>query len=139
MADIVKKVGRHVPPTMRTQRFDSNDGIAEGDILRIHDSLGHYASHLEIDAVDAFAFKLNVAHTIFPRWGQDVIGAELYLQGGYDFVESQPLVASGQEIIDTTVAEYQLGAGESITFDKDVPIQDLLVVIASGVFTITVS
>ena len=137
MANITKKVGRHIPPTQRSQKFDQTE-VSEGDIIKIQDSLGHPASHMQVDATGEFGFRLNVVQTLFPRYGHDHPGGDVFLHGSFGYVDELPFLASGQEYIDPTGAEYQL-TNESMVFDNDLPISDLIVTVASGVYEVLVT
>jgi len=131
MADILKRVSRSIPPNQRTLLCDQGDA-AQGDFLLIESSLGHLAGHLEVTATDEFAFRLNVIQEVFPLHGFN--GTQ---DSSFEFsVEHLPFLSSGQRIEVRTGAEYQLAAGGSMTFDQDIPICDLEIIIASGVWSL---
>jgi len=126
MADITKLVDRIIPPTMRSQLFTQVDA-GTGDVLMVGNSLGHPASNVLIEAVQAMVVRFNVYQTVFPR------------RTFNDLMYSDHLsnVTSGMQVKITTTADIVLSTGETYELDGAFPVNDIEIVLASGVFNVT--
>ncbi len=127
MANIVKKVDRNIPPQMRTQTFTEADAT-NSDIILVRDSLGKPASHVQIEAAADLTIRLNVRHIVYPRRGLNSGLADMQLVG--------PNTAQGREYIDRSQSTLFVAAGDTLTFDQDVAIEDIEIVTAVGAYTI---
>ena len=126
MSKITKKVDRAIPPNQRTQTFAFVDGISEGDVLMVADSLGHPAKIVEIESTGGMQVRLNVYHTIYPRRdGNDLM-----------FTSQMPNLALGQEIKTTSNARIYIDAGSTLTLDDGLPISDIELLTVTGNFSI---
>ncbi len=129
MADIIKKVDRGVSPAQRTQNFTQADANV-GDILKVQESLGRVAKHVVIEAGAAMTVRFNVIRTIYPNRTKeeyDCLYPEMYKN-----------LALGQTVEDTTGALVSISAGESFELDNDLPVKDIKIESAAGVFDIFV-
>jgi len=130
MANVTKKVDRGVPPGERSQSFTQADISANGDIIKVQDSLGKVATHVVIEATAAMTVRFNVQRTIFPE----------KTRAEYDclYPGQYQNLAAGVDVEDDTGALVSLAAGESFTLDNDLSIKDIKVVTAAGDFSIFV-
>jgi|SRR3990167_6098625 len=130
MSDITKLVDRGVPPNMRTQTF-TQATVSVGDIILVKASLGHAARSVVITAAAAMTVRFNNYRTIFPvrdhnAWN-DPWGA------------LTPNLALGVQVIDTTNGVVSIAANSTFALDKDIPVEDIKIISASGNFEILVA
>jgi hypothetical protein len=131
VTDITKKVNRGVPVNQRSVRFTETDAVT-GDVLLVKDSLSKSASHVTIESeADGLRVRLNVYHTVFPlrQVGDGLDADNMGFQG--------PNLALGQVYQDDTNAMFVIDQNETLTFDDDLPIDDIELITISGDFTIT--
>ena len=132
MSDIIKKVDRGVPSAQRTQNFTEVDATADGDILKIEESLGRVAMHVVIEnkTGGAMTVKFNVIRTVFPNRTKE----------DYDnpYPEMYKNLALGQVVEDTTGALVTINAGDTFELDNDLPVKDIKLVTVSTTFDIFV-
>jgi hypothetical protein len=130
MADITKKVDRGVPANERTVIFTQADGGA-GDVFLVKASVYKPATRVIIEAAAAMTFRFNVYQERAPlRQVSDGLGADEQGWGG-------PNISRLVTIKDDTGALFSLGAGETLELDDDMPVSDIEIVTASGIFEIT--
>ena len=132
MSDIIKKVDRGVPSAQRTQNFTEVDATADGDILKIEESLGRVAMHVVIENKTGgpLTVKFNVIRTVFPNRTKE----------DYDnpYPEMYKNLALGQVVEDTTGALVTINAGDTFELDNDLPVKDIKLVTVSTTFDIFV-
>ena len=132
MSDIIKKVDRGVPSAQRTQNFTEVDAAADGDILKIEESLGRVAMHVVIEnkTGGAMTVKFNVIRTVFPNRTKE----------DYDnpYPEMYKNLALGQVVEDTTGALVTINPTETFELDNDLPVKDIKLVTVSTTFDIFV-
>lgn len=129
MSNITKKVDGTVPVTQRTQVFTDADANP-GDILLVKDSLGKSAKLVQIQADDTMVLSFNVLHTIYPPRDTG--------RGGYPFGQAGGNLdlSAGQTYTVAGAPQLTLAANETYTFDNDLPINDIQIIVASGTFEI---
>ena len=124
MADITKPVNRIIPVTQRSQNFTHADASA-GDVILVPASMGKPASRVLIETSANMQVRFNVYHKVYPQTDRrDQIG-----------MDSCPHLASGIQIQGASGAIVSLATDE--TFETNTfPVEDIEIVMASGVFDI---
>ncbi len=140
MSDVIKAVNRAVPVLQRSQNFTNADA-AQGDVLKVADSLGYPASHVTIEATGgALKVCFNVWQTVFNNYGDQSRG---YLYG----TDHLPNVTSGHSFMINTqsgvganpAGAVTIEAGETYTIDRVLAVSDIQLVIVSGNFDVWVA
>lgn len=140
MANVTKKVDRNVPVLARSQSFTNADA-AQGDVLKVADSLGYPASHVTIETQGgSLKVVFNVWQTTYKKWSRHDQGFMYGTEGFWN-------LTSGVSYMTNTLSgvganppgAVTVEANTTYSMDRELAVNDIQLVSVSGLFDIFVS